>query len=564
MVSLRKLSVRWKASLPMGIVSLLMVAMVILGLTNTSTLSNKVNEISHGYLPSISYILQADRDLYQALVAERSMIFVAVKSEKFAGLRQSHEENVGQARERVEKFAAISVHPEALRLVEQFRVAFDTWRNTTNEIVVQRAADTRTGRSVAIDLSFGLGAEQFTAMRDTLDSLQDLLLAAAEQAREQTDQTVSTSRFKLLTALMIGLAFSCAFFLFAPGLITRPLADLSEGIRRLSHGDLSARVEVGSDDEFGHLGRTFNEFAGKQQELIKQVQDAVEKLRGSAADLAVVADQTSGGVNRQKVETEQVATAMHQMSATVQEIARTAVQTAQSTTNADEQATSGKDRVESTIASIRKLADGVECSASVIEKLKAESTNIGGVLEVIRNIAEQTNLLALNAAIEAARAGEQGRGFAVVADEVRTLAQRTQQSTKEIETMIRTLRSGTDEAVGVMEASRDRAHETVRTGAEAGELLVSVVQAVGEIRDMNHQVANATEEQSQVTDEINQGVAKIQKVAEETSVGADQTAQASAELSRLGETLQQMVSHFNVTESTGSAANARLEGKPEG
>lgn len=549
MISFKNLSVRWKVSLPMVIVILLMVTMVGVGLGNISSLSDKVKVISHNYLPSIDYVIQADRDLYQALVAERSMIFVDAKSEHFSELKKFHQENIEQAKERVEKFAALTISPEAQQYVRQFRISYDTWIKTSYEIARQRASDTRVGRSTAIDLSFKLGAEQFSAMRDNLDKLEELLLEVADLASQETDETVSASRTKLFTALIIGLAVSCIFVVFAPGLITRPLASLSHNIRRLSEGDLNARVNDNSKDEFGLLGRTFNECAMKQQELIRQVKFAVDKLRDSASHLAVVAEQTRDGVKHQKIETELVATSMNEMSNTVQEVAQNAIRTAQSASEANDQVSSGKATVEATIMQISELAEEVEHSASVIERLKAESINIGGVLDVIRNIAEQTNLLALNAAIEAARAGEQGRGFAVVADEVRTLANRTHESTQEIEAMIGNLQSGAQEAVRVMATSRERTHETVRAGNDAGELLESVVHSVATIRDMNHHVAGATEEQSRVTDEINQGVIKIHKVAEEASAGADQTAQASAELANLGEALQQLVSNFRIGES---------------
>lgn len=558
------LSVRWKIGLPVAVVGLLMVGMVALGITRLSGLSDTVNEISHGYLPSVNYVIQADRDLFQALVAERSMIFVDTQTNEFVQLQETHAENVEQAKERLEKFAAISDDPKAQKLVKQFRNAFQRWLQTTNEVVAQRASDTRTGRSVAIDLSFGTAAEHFSAMRETLDSLQNLILESAEEARQRTDETITASRFELLVALSAGLVISLVFIIFAPTLITRPLGGLAEGIRKISRGDLYARVEVQSNDEFGRLGETFNEFAEKQQELIGEVKDAVEKLRISASDLSVVAEQTSGGVDQQQIETEQIASAMTEMASSVQEIAENAVQTAQATTDAEGQVSSGKATVEGSIEQIRALAGEVEASAKVIERLNNESSNIGGVLDVIRNIADQTNLLALNAAIEAARAGDQGRGFAVVADEVRTLARRTQQSTEEIESMISSFQSETAEAVRAMNTSRDRANETVRTGAEAGRMLDSVVDAVGIIRDMNHQVASATEEQSQVAEDISKRVTVIQTVNEETSAGARQTAQSSSELLRLGENLFKKVSHFNVIDpsapnGSGKAKTSSIE-----
>ena len=262
--------------------------------------------------------------------------------------------------------------------------------------------------------------------------------------------------------------------------------------------------------------------------------------------MAAITEETSSGVESQKDETVQVASAITQMTATVQEVANNAESATSAAADADSEAKAGNQIVSSTVQAISELATEVESSASVIEKLKGDSENIGAVLDVIKGIAEQTNLLALNAAIEAARAGEQGRGFAVVADEVRTLAQRTQESTAEIENLINALQGGAEEAVTVMTRSRDRASHTVEQAKHAGESLSSITRAVGTILQLNTQIATAAEEQSSVSEEINRNVINIQDISEQTASGAEQTASASAELARLGEQLQNLVGQFKV------------------
>ncbi|WP_407693056.1 methyl-accepting chemotaxis protein [Pseudomonas paeninsulae] len=280
--------------------------------------------------------------------------------------------------------------------------------------------------------------------------------------------------------------------------------------------------------------------------MLLQLSAATTQLAAAAEETSTVNQQTGAGIRRQQSEIEQVATAMHEMAATVQEVARSAAGAAEAAQKADLEAADGRQEVSRTIDAIDFLAKEVEQGSAVILQLEQDTDKIGGVLEVIRGIAEQINLLALNAAIEAARAGEQGRGFAVVADEVRTLALRTQQSTGEIQTMIEHLQTGSANAVKVMGASRNRAQDSVKQVARAGTTLESITRAVATINDMNGQIASAAEEQSSVAEEINRNVVTVSLVAEQTSVGAQHTAAASEELARLAEQLQALVGQFRI------------------
>ena len=347
-----------------------------------------------------------------------------------------------------------------------------------------------------------------------------------------------------VTAMVLGLLV----FVWLGRGIVGPLQRAANGMHDIAsgEGDLTQRLAARGNDEVTVMAKGFNQFASRIQEMIQQVGGSTNDLAEAADDLKQITETTRDGVQRQRNEIDQVATAMTEMAATVQEVARNAATAAEAARDANEEAGSGKRVVEETIQAINALAGEVQGASDVINKLAADSEAIGGVLDVIRGIAEQTNLLALNAAIEAARAGEQGRGFAVVADEVRTLAQRTQTSTQEIQGMIEKVQSGARNAVSVMESGRDKAADSVSKAGEAGASLGTINYAVSSINDMNMQIASAAEEQSSVAEEINRNIVNIGTVADETAEGSNRIANANEHLVRLGSELQEVVSQFKV------------------
>jgi methyl-accepting chemotaxis protein len=282
------------------------------------------------------------------------------------------------------------------------------------------------------------------------------------------------------------------------------------------------------------------------RDIIDKVSESTLHVASASEELSAITERNSAGVRSQQIEAEQVATAMNEMTATVQEVARNAALAAQSASEANNEALEGKKMVQTTIDAINELSGEVDNASHVIQKVESESLKIGSVLDVIRGIAEQTNLLALNAAIEAARAGEQGRGFAVVADEVRTLASRTQNSTLEIQNMIEQLQTGARSAVVVIDASRKKADESVQRAERAGRSLESITLSVATINDMNTQIASAAEEQNSVAEEINRNIININHVAQETADSAEQTTMASEGLARLASELQSLVAQFKL------------------
>ena len=359
----------------------------------------------------------------------------------------------------------------------------------------------------------------------------------AESARARSLQLIST-----LLALLVGIIAA----LVITRQITRPLRETLAVVERIASGDLSHNIQVTRRDELGVLQQGIQRMGTTLRELISGIRDGVTQIASAAEELSAVTEQTSAGVNSQKIETDQVATAMHEMTATVQEVARNAEQASQAASAADGQAREGDKVVAEAIAQIERLADEVARSTDAMAHLQQESNKIGSVMDVIKAVAEQTNLLALNAAIEAARAGEAGRGFAVVADEVRGLAQRTQKSTEEIEGLVAGLQNGTQQVANVMNNSRSLTDSSVELTRKAGVSLENITRTVSNIQSMNQQIAAAAEQQSAVAEEISRSIVNVRDVSEQTATASDETAKSSVELARLGSQLQQMVSHFRV------------------
>jgi methyl-accepting chemotaxis protein len=329
-------------------------------------------------------------------------------------------------------------------------------------------------------------------------------------------------------------------------LIVAPLRSVIRVAQQIAAGDLSAKVEVTRRDEIGQLMQAMQQMGAGLSQIVSGLQAGIEQLATSAQSLSAVTEQTNLEVSSQKEETEQVATAMNQMTATVHDVARNAEEAALAAQTADGKVESGQQVVRQSMVRIEQLADSATSASSSIESLSAEIQNIGTVLGVIKSVAEQTNLLALNAAIEAARAGEQGRGFAVVADEVRALAKRTQQSTEEIERLVSALRAAAQASVQQIQSSGELVKLAVSDALQTESALGSIAAAVSLIQQMNQQIAAAAEEQSSVAEEINRSVTSIRASADQSSLAMQGNAASSIELAQLGVELKGMVGHFRL------------------
>lgn len=371
-------------------------------------------------------------------------------------------------------------------------------------------------------------------------------LAKAAQSSADDAMLADSQRAQLMlgvmgaAAIVLGL---CAALLITR-LIVVPLRQTVGFAERIAAGDLSQDIAQNRRDELGQLLTAMQGMTSSLRTLVGRIGGGVGQIAAAAEQLSSITAQTSAGVQTQKLETEQTATAMHQMAATVQEVAHNAEMASHAAQEADREAKQGNSVVQQAVDQVDSLAAEVEQSAEAIAALDRESGRISSVLEVIRGVAEQTNLLALNAAIEAARAGEQGRGFAVVADEVRALAKRAQDSTEEIEGLIAGLQRMAKGAVQQMDSSRELTRRTVELAGQAGDALARITHAVSTIEQMNQQIAAAAEEQSAVAEAINESVTRVRDIGEQSAAASQQTAASSAELARLGGELQGLVRQF--------------------
>ncbi|MCJ2371432.1 methyl-accepting chemotaxis protein [Pseudomonas sp. RGM 3321] len=384
-------------------------------------------------------------------------------------------------------------------------------------------------------------------------NLQQQSIATAARADDLMAQQIVSAKKEQGTAVVQLLSVALVVLLigiFAAFLITRqitvPLNETVIAARRIADGDLTHDTSTTRQDELGLLQNTMQHMTVSLRGLIGGIGNGVTQIATAAEQLSAVSEQTSAGVTLQKNEVDQVATAMNEMASTVQEVARNTEDASLAAKQASERAAHGSSVVQHATREIGQLAGEVKQLGEAMQRLTEDSGKIGSVIDVIKAVAEQTNLLALNAAIEAARAGEQGRGFAVVADEVRSLAQRTQNSTTEIEALIQALQKGTGAASGLMDASLQRTEGTVVLARQAEQALVEINQSIGTIEQMSQQISAAAEQQSAVTDEINRSVLSVRDIADQSASATEQSAASTVELARLGSDLQSMVARFKI------------------
>ncbi|WP_074872996.1 methyl-accepting chemotaxis protein [Pseudomonas frederiksbergensis] len=384
------------------------------------------------------------------------------------------------------------------------------------------------------------------AVNSALAKLLEINTQQIEVTDTRAGEQYSTSLNLVITLLVIASGLTLLFAWLLTNSITKPIANALSAAEEIAEGNLTRPITVDGEDEAGRLLLAMSKMQDKLRDTLQRISGSATQLASAAEELNSVTDESARGLTQQNNEIEQAATAVNEMTSAVEEVARNAVSTSEASKNATTSAGDGRDLVQETVSAIERMSADVQSTATLIGELANESRDIGKVLDVIRGLADQTNLLALNAAIEAARAGEAGRGFAVVADEVRALAHRTQQSTSEIERMIGSIQSGTEHAVDSMRNSTERAESTLNIARGAGMSLDTINSAIVEINERNLVIASAAEEQAQVAREVDRNLVNIRDLSVQSATGANQTSAASNELSRLALDLNNMVGRFSL------------------
>lgn len=380
-------------------------------------------------------------------------------------------------------------------------------------------------------------------------SLLDLSVLNGSYAEDQavkSAQSFSSTRLMIIVAISIALIAAGVIAVLITRSIIEPMKDALGLAESVADGDLTQRIRVSGEDEASRLLAALDKMQQNLREALHHINSSSNQLASASEELNSVTEDSSRSLQQQNDEIQMAATAITEMSSAVDEVASTASQTAEASTESARLADQGQRQVNETVTAIALMNEDVTKTSHLVQELAVQAQDIGKVLDVIRAIAEQTNLLALNAAIEAARAGEAGRGFAVVADEVRALAHRTQVSTKEIEDMIGKIRGGTSDAVGAMQHSADKASQALGVARSAGDALQVITDRINKISDSNMVIASAAEEQAKVAREIDKNIVNISDLASQTSAGANQTSASAHELSRLAVELNNLVARFRI------------------
>ncbi len=547
MLKLNTVSMRQKISIPLFFISGLVIILSFLGIQNNQTSSNNISVISDAFLNGISTTLNADRDLYQALSASQS--YVIKKQLNLSNTQEdldSFTENAQQALDRMNEVKSLlQAYPDLTNSLSSFDKSYNSWLKSAQNVFM--LADM--GKiNEASTLNANETMEHFDILRSYYDNIgeeiNNLSKLTVENSLNAADK--QNSLFILFVILIMASSLICITFL--PRVITSRINLLESMIAEISegNGDLTGRLDTDGTDELSILAKTFNKLMDKLHQLVDVIKSDSTSLAKVSTNLSDLSTHNKSISTEQNSKLEQIATAINELNYSISEVATNA-QTAQSeTSKAKEASHTTVIIVEQSVKNINELSKSVSHASTVIVKLAKESEKIAQVLGVIQGIAEQTNLLALNAAIEAARAGEQGRGFAVVADEVRTLASRTQQSTENIQTMISDLESGVSEAVEAINSGSGQVEEVVEMFHKIKESMGVAEITINQTNDIIYQIATATDEQNGAVNDINQSISSLNELSTETLEVILESQKVSESVFKISATLNKNIDKFKI------------------
>uniref|UniRef100_UPI0030EEEA3F methyl-accepting chemotaxis protein n=1 Tax=Pseudomonas sp. JAI120 TaxID=2723063 RepID=UPI0030EEEA3F len=541
-MSLRNMNIAPRAFLGFSLIGALMLFLGVFALNQMSKIRGATQDITQSSVPSIraldeftqltlrlrvlSYRLLTNRE---PDVQQKTLEAFELRNQQIRTAQGVYEKLIDSGEER-------SIYDEYMRLLTQYQQIEARMKSLSSANQLDELRN-------LLNTELLNNSEQVNmVLNRLLDYNNKAALATNQQAEDQYNMAFDW----VIGLLVIATALTMLFAWLLTRSITLPISQALEAAEEVAEGNLTRPIKVDGNDEAGRLLAAMAKMQEKLRDTLQRIAGSATQLASAAEELNAVTDESARGLTRQNNEIEQAATAVNEMTSAVEEVARNAVSTSEASRNATTSAGDGRDLVQETVSAIERMSGDVQATATLIGELANESRDIGKVLDVIRGLADQTNLLALNAAIEAARAGEAGRGFAVVADEVRALAHRTQQSTSEIERMIGSIQAGTEHAVDSMRNSTERAESTLNIAKGAGMSLDTINTAIVEINERNLVIASAAEEQAQVAREVDRNLVNIRDLSVQSATGASQTSAASNELSRLAVDLNGMVGRFRL------------------
>ena len=541
------MTLRIKLFIAMGVLSLLISSISIMSVVSLTNIHNRVDSML-GDMDALTILQEIDSNAYRATVAERSVIFLKPGSADFEKTVASHKKAIEAIKQGKQAFLATKANEALKAKFENYISIAEEWIELSTQVVNERIADTREGRRTAIDISFGAGSDKFDELKKIMVSTIKETKADFKQETQSTFSTMETAKATTIAVFIIALLICAGIAWIMPRMVIRPLQEMNTVLDELATagGDLRREVKVRRNDELGQLGLTVNRFIAALRELISDIITNTEKVSEKASLLDMSAKNNQEVAGKTLHETDSMATAITQMSASIAEVAHSASSTSESAKQARTESDAGQQVILDTQSVINQLASDVGEAAGKIEQLKTDTDKIHDVVSVIQGIAEQTNLLALNAAIEAARAGEQGRGFAVVADEVRALASRTQSSTEEIQTMVDVLQQSAGSAHSTMSSGKDVAEKSVDNANQAKEAFERISSAIDLVSQMSIQIAASAEEQSSVSNEISENANRLSGYGQEAHGISDEVEQLSMSTFEASQELKKKLSIFKV------------------
>ncbi|MDI1332160.1 methyl-accepting chemotaxis protein [Pseudomonas mandelii] len=539
-MSLRNLNIAPRAFLGFAFIALLVIVLGVFAVNRMSIIRQASIDMGSTQLPSIGFL----GNVTENILRMRILSFRILVNREPASLQEAEARIavlIDKARKAQASYAELPMEPDEEALYKVFSATLEKYMQAQREML-------DLSRQNKVDEMRALINTRIKEGTDLMGEQLNKLVAYNQQGAKAAGMIAQENYNTAVNGIIVVSVVASLLTVLLAWLLTRsivtPLNRAVQAAETIAGGNLSKAIEIDGKDEPARLLGALSVMQANLRKTIEQIAGSATQLGAAAEELSTVTEEASRGLQQQNNEIEQAATAVNEMTAAVEEVARNAVSTSEASSQSTQAAREGRDRVVETVDAIQTMTHDVQNTSLMIEGLAAQGRDIGKVLDVIRAIAEQTNLLALNAAIEAARAGEAGRGFAVVADEVRALAHRTAQSTQEIEKMVAGIQNGTGEAVSSMQQSNQRTQSTLEMARAAGVALEQITQSIHLINERNLVIASASEEQAQVSREVDRNLVNIRDLATQSAAGANQTSAATHELSRLAVDLNAMVARF--------------------